>query len=219
MLPPEILFRAQQQLLQLRTRYPDARLEPQSIPGSAPIFRCTVGGELRWIPGLPGEPVLCTTLQEARRKVLTYDVQHLPPLQPGFGARPQEADLPSVYGPPAKALFEVQQLVRIPVDVDAPARAFLDQANQQTRIFDQALSEAFGHLAGVERLTIAYQQRADIDVATLCIQAVATNPTQHHCWHVRTDELTLRNANGEIAFQARYAAAELARLYIEHINR
>lgn len=208
-----------QALTGLRQRFPDAQVEPQGIPGSQPIFRCTINGERRWIPFLPGEVVICESLQEARRKVNVYDVQHLQALQPGFGATPREQDLPSVYVAPAKALFETHELVRLPVDVDEHARDFLNQANQQTRLFGQALSEAFGTLAGVERLSIEYQERPEFDVPTLFIQALASDPAQQHFWHIRTDDLARRSVNGEAAFQARYAAAELVRLYIEHINR
>jgi len=218
-LPPEQHALVLHALAAVRSRFPDAQMEPQGIEGSKPIFRCTVEGETRWIPFLEGDIQLCASLQEARRKVLIYDVQHLPTLQPGFGGQPQEAGLPPVTAPPARARFETHEVVRIPVQVDQRAKDFLDRANQQTRLLGQALAEFFGAIAGVERLTIAYVEPAAVDVPCLLIRAHATDPAQHHFWHVRTDELAARNVHGEPLFQARFAATELARLYIEHINR
>lgn len=219
MFSPHDLAARMEALRQMRLRFPDAQWEPQGVPDSAPIIRCTINQELRWIPMLPGEPKVCASLQEARRLVNTYDLTHLPTLQRGFGLHPLEQDLPARNAAPARALFEAHQVLRIPVEVDERAKDFLDTGNQQTRIFGQALAEAFGQMAGVERITIAWQELATFQVPTLLVTAQAEDPAQSHSWHLRTDELLLILPTKEIAFQARYAAAELVRLYIEHQNR
>lgn len=213
-LPPEHHAILVQALALIRQRFPDARLEPQGIAGSAPIFRCTVNGALCWIPFLPGDVSLCTSLQEARRKVLVYDLDHLPGLEQGLGSIPREEDLPPRTAPPARARFEAHEVVRIPVQVDAPAQDFLDSSNAQARLFPQALAEAFGEVAGVQRVTITY-----LDAPHLTITAESEQPAQRAIWHVSTDEIRQRSANTTPIFQARFAATELARLYLEQQKR
>ncbi len=218
-LSPEQHVVIMQALTAVRQRFPGAQLEPQSIAGSAPIFRCVVNGETGWIPFLPGDVQLCASLQEARRKVLVYDVQHLPALQAGLGSSPNEADLPPLDAPPACARFEAHQVVRVPVVVEARAQDFLDASNAQARIFPQALAEAFGEVAGIGRVMITYLDARRLEVPHLSVTAEAERAYQSRTWHLRTDEIRLRNVNTTPIFQARHAASELVRLYLESQKR
>ena len=212
MLSSEYLLLVQQALMQVRQRWPDARLEANGVPGAPPILVATEDGQPCWIPYLPGPLKSYPVLQEARRAVNVWAVGHSK-LPPSFGPQPQERDLPSPYAAPARILFETHELRRIPVDADARAQAFLESGNEQTRLLRLALSEAFGHLASVERVTIAWVEPAAVDVPCLLVTASTASPQGEHGWHLRTDDLLLRTPTTEVAFKAHEAAAELVRQY------
>ncbi len=234
---PEQQALIMQALTRLRQRFPDAQIEPQSIPDSAPIFRCTIAGETRWIPFLPDMPV-CDSLLAARRKILTYDVQHLPRLQPGFGLLPAEADLPSVTAPPARKLFETHEVVRLPVQIEARAKAFLDSGNAQTRLLAQALSEAFGVIAGITSLSIAYEALEDYQtgfqpgqVSTierkaapgakpgLVVTANGEKRSLTQTWRLSLEELLALGPTKEPVVQAQHVAAKLVEWYLEYLRQ
>lgn len=221
---PGEAIRRQMALLQVRQHFPDARYEPQSIPDSPPIFRCTVNGQTVWVPALPNELKPYPTLLDARRAVHLHEAMNLSwPVHPAseyyqaFGRPPARDDpsLPPVDGPPAKALFEAHEVPRIPAQADARARVFLDTGNEQTRLLLQALSEAFGAIAGVEAVQVLWQEPKDREVPVLVVETRGAPPARRGRWLLRTDELLQRGPTQEVAHKAIYLAGELARLYLE----
>lgn len=235
-LTPEQQALAMQALTHLRSRFPDAQIETQGIADSAPIFTCTVEGERRWIPFLPDMPI-CESLLAARRRILTYDVRHPGRLQPGFGPRLRPEDLPSPYGPPARKVFETHELVRLPVAVEARARAMLDHGNRETRLLPQALSEAFGALAGVTRLVLAWETPHDrLKARRGTALAATTRPAEEEQAAVLVVDIIAERANRstrlyldpadlfaigptfEVAVPARQVAARLVEAYLAQMR-
>ena len=114
--------------------------------------------------------------------------------------------------------FETHELRRVPVWLTREAHEVMHQASPQTRIFPQALAEAFGQLPEVERVYLEVHPHSSLfPLAPIQDRILATLTIQHGRYHDVLLHFDLaccyQYFMGQPVFQASLAANELVRLY------